>query len=546
MTFCRFLSTSLFASLISGPANRVQSNKRERLRAMKFSQFVPASLLVSMISGFVWAEEPLFNVSAYEVKGENPLSIEDSKLLLQPYLGSNRSLSDLQQAASALESALRERGHGFLRVTLPPQEASSTITLEVLSFKLSKVIIKNNTFFDEENQKNSLPALQEGSSPNFQAMTTQLVIANENPSKQTTITFKEGDTDSIDAIVDTQQQKPWSVFVSGNNSGSDDNGRLRISLGLQYANLFNSDQVATLSYSTAPSEPDNVSQYGLFYRLPLYQLGGSLSAYYAQSKVDSGSLGQGLIITGKGESGGLRYTHYLAPQGQYRSQIEVALDDKLFRGTDVSGIGQLSPDVRSRPLTLAYNGHWQSEDIEINFGLDYAHNLPSGVSNDDVAYLANRINASQNWQAWHAKAEGLYRFAGDWQATLKLNGQFANEALIAGEQFALGGSNSLRGVSDRSATGDSGVQGTIEISTPKIYEGLRLLSFFDAGAIHRRSPDVGSSNKETLASIGLGLRWQIMDWGLISADWGYIIDGSSSPKIERGESFGHLGFYLKY
>ncbi|MBY0445958.1 MAG: hypothetical protein K2Q15_12195, partial [Burkholderiales bacterium] len=407
-------------------------------------------------------------------------------------------------------------------------------------------IIKNNTFFDEENQKNSLPALQEGSSPNFQAMTTQLVIANENPSKQTTITFKEGDTDSIEAILDTQQQKQWSVFVSGNNSGSDDNGRLRVSLGAQYANLFNSDQVATLSYSTAPSEPDNVSQYGVFYRLPFYSLGGSLAAYYAQSKVDSGSLGQGLIITGKGESGGLRYTHYLAPQGQYRSQIEIALDDKLFRGTDVSGIGQLSPNVRSRPLALAYNGHWQREDIEINFGLDYAHNLPSGFGNDDEAYLANRLNASQNWQAWHAKAEGLYRFAGDWQATLKFNGQFANEALIAGEQFALGGSTSLRGVSDRSATGDSGVQGTVEISTPKLYEGLRLLSFIDAGAIHRRSPDVGSSNKETLASIGLGLRWQIMDWGLISADWGYIVDGSSSPLIERGESFGHLGFYMKY
>ncbi|NHQ85739.1 ShlB/FhaC/HecB family hemolysin secretion/activation protein [Iodobacter sp. HSC-16F04] len=503
-------------------------------------------LLASIISGFVWAEEPLFNVSAFNVRGENPLSNDESQQLLQAYLGKNRSLSDLQQAASTFESVLRDRGHGFLRVTLPPQEVSGTITLEVLSFKLSKVSIKNNTFFDEENQRNSLPALKEDSSPNFQAMTTQLVIANENPAKQTTLTFKEGDADSIEAILDTQQQKPWSVFVSGNNSGSDDNGRLRLSLGLQHANLFNSDHVATVSYSTAPSQPDNVSQYGVFYRWPLYQLGGSLSAYYAQSKVDSGSLGEGLTITGKGESGGLRYTHYLAPQGQYRSQIEAAIDDKLFRGTDISGVGQLSPDVRSRPLTLAYNGHWQSEDIEINFGLDYTHNLPSGVGNDDEAYQANRKDAYSNWQSWHAKAEGLYRFAGDWQASLKLSGQFSNEALIAGEQFALGGNNSLRGVSDRSATGDSGVQGTIEISTPKIYEGLRLLSFIDTGAIHRRSPDAGSSSQEALSSVGLGLRWQIQDWGLISADWGYIVDGSSSPKIERGESFGHLGFYLKY
>ncbi|WP_197432987.1 ShlB/FhaC/HecB family hemolysin secretion/activation protein [Janthinobacterium sp. B9-8] len=485
-------------------------------------------------------------MTAYQVKGENPLSAEASSQLLQTYLGNNRSLSDLQQAASALESALRERGHGFLRVTLPPQEASGIITLEVLSFKLSKVTLKNTLFFDEENQRNSLPALQEGGSPNFQAMTTQLVIANENPSKQTNITFKEGETDSIEAIIDTQQQKPWSVFVSGNNSGSDDNGRLRLSLGLQHANLFNSDHVATISYSTAPSQPDNVSQYGVFYRMPFYSLGGSLAAYYAQSKVDSGSLGEGLIITGKGESGGLRYTHHLPMDGQYRSQIEVALDDKLFRGTDVSGVGQLSPDVRSRPLTLAYNGHWQSEDIEINIGLDYSHNLPSGYGNDDEAYQANRSGAHSNWQAWHGKAEGLYRFAGDWQATLKLSGQFASEALISGEQFALGGSSSLRGVSDRSATGDSGVQGTFEISTPKFFEGLRLLSFIDAGAIHRRSPEAGTNSQEVLGSIGLGLRWQIQDWGLISADWGYIADGSGSPKIERGESFGHFGFYLKY
>ncbi|QBC44389.1 POTRA domain-containing protein [Iodobacter fluviatilis] len=79
-------------------------------------------LLASIISGFVWAEEPLFNVSSFNVKGENPLSNDDSQQLLQAYLGNNRSLSDLQQAASAFESALRERGHGFLRVTLPPKK----------------------------------------------------------------------------------------------------------------------------------------------------------------------------------------------------------------------------------------------------------------------------------------------------------------------------------------------------------------------------------------------------------------------------------------
>ncbi|WP_293933932.1 ShlB/FhaC/HecB family hemolysin secretion/activation protein [Iodobacter sp.] len=503
-------------------------------------------LLSSILAGSVLADEPSFNVTTFDIKGDNPLSIEASRQILQPWLGDKRSLADLQQAASALESVLREQGHGFLRVTLPPQEASNTITLEVLSFKIGKVLIKNTEFFDAENQRNSLPSLQEGNSPNIQAMATQLAIANENPDKQTTVTFKEGDSDHVDATIDSQQQKPWSVFASGNNSGADDNGRLRLSLGVQYANLFNADHVATFSYSTAPSQPDNVGQYGLFYRLPLYNLNSSLAAYYAQSKVDSGSLGEGLVITGKGESGGLRYSYYLPPVGQYRGQIEVAIDDKIFHGSDLSGVGQLSPDVRSRPLTLGYSGRWRNEETEISFSLDYAHNLASGYANDDEAYASNRSDAHRNWQAWHGKAEGLYRFTGDWQANLKFNAQFANEPLISGEQFALGGSNSLRGVSDRSATGDSGIQSSFEISTPKIYDGLRLLSFIDAGIIHRYSPDATASSKETLASIGLGLRWQVMDWGFISADWGYIIDGSSSPKIEQGESFGHFGFYMKY
>ncbi|MGE4111515.1 MAG: POTRA domain-containing protein, partial [Burkholderiales bacterium] len=110
---------------------------------------------------------PRFAVSGYSVEGDNPLSAAETQSLLASYTGEAVTLDQLQSAAGALESALKDRGFSFLRVVIPPQDAQGVITLRVLAFKLNAVNISGNKDFSNDNIRASLPALQSGATPNL-------------------------------------------------------------------------------------------------------------------------------------------------------------------------------------------------------------------------------------------------------------------------------------------------------------------------------------------------------------------------------------------
>ena len=111
------------------------------------------------------------------------------------------------------------------------------------------------------------------------------------------------------------------------------------------------------------------------------------------------------------------------------------------------------------------------------------------------------------------------------------------DVLIAGEQFGLGGLGSVRGTDiDRPITGDKGISGTLEVTTPELMPGLRLLGFMDAGWLGNNKaapPDKPSS--DSIASIGLGLRF-VKEPFAMSLDYGHLIAGSKIPLTSNAAS----------
>jgi hemolysin activation/secretion protein len=104
--------------------------------------------------------------------------------------------------------------------------------------------------------------------------------------------------------------------------------------------------------------------------------------------------------------------------------------------------------------------------------------------------------------------------------------QYSADALISGEQLGLGGASNVRGTSERPIAGDRGLFTSLEVSTPEMLPGLRLLGFVDAGWLRNNNPN--ATNKpasDHLASVGLGLRYSQGALG-ISAEWGRIVTGS--------------------
>ncbi|MBL8480798.1 MAG: ShlB/FhaC/HecB family hemolysin secretion/activation protein, partial [Rhodocyclaceae bacterium] len=502
-----------------------------------------------------WADlpqpgEPRFKVSGFEVEGDNPLSGEEVTGLLAPYTGDAVGLGGLQAAANSLENALREAGYAFHRVTLPPQESTGVIKLRIVSFKLGKVAVTGNQHYSSENVLASLPELRADTTPNTRRLARGLALANDHPGKQLNLVMKESERpDSIDATVEVKDRPPLQVFASAANTGTRPTGWWRTSLGAHYGNLFGRDHSVSVGYTTSPDHFSDVKQYGASYVMPIYGWGSSLTLLASRSNVNSGSVADVVQVTGRGRVVAAYYNQYLAPVGAYGHQVRIGLEDKLFE-TNLSFAGTPLPggDVRSRPLSLRYEAKLERVRATLGFNVEYARNVASGSRNDAQAYAAatGRVGTSEHWHALRYGADYLAQFAGNWLASVRFRGQYADKPLIPGEQFGLGGANSVRGFEERELSGDRGNSINLEANTPPLAENLRLAAFFDAGQMAIVNPTTLQQASQSITSAGAGLRWRWREQMSLSMDAAHVFRAREAPQTNDGDSKLHVSLFYRF
>jgi hemolysin activation/secretion protein len=476
---------------------------------------------------------PSFAIRGFEVLGDNPLDSSVTTTTLAPFLRVDATLEVLQKAIDALEGALRERGFSLHRAVLPPQAVGDTVKLQIVRFTMGKIeVAGNERHFPTDNIRRSLPELRENETPNFRVLARQTAIANENASKQVTVALRESDEpEKVDATVNVRESRPWSFATSWSNVGTPATGVDRLTFFGSHSNVFGLDHTFTGAFTTSAATGSRVRQLGLSYRVPFYAMGGVLGLTYTQSSVN-GNFGA-FSSTGAGSTFGLNYSHYFVPNGGYRSYLTVALDDKRFDSPIINGIPSGLPMTRSRPITVSYVGRRETDTSVFAYNTDLAFNTGSGSGNNLAAFTANGNNTRVSTAAWQVLRVGANYSTvtqGKWLLNARLLGQLASTALIAGEQFGLGGSQSVRGSEERAIAGDHGVFSSVEVSTPEISDGLRVVGFMDAGWLANvRAGGPTQPSNDRLAGMGLGLRLNLPSGFSLTADAARILVGSRVP-----------------
>ena len=498
------------------------------------------------------AASPVFAIKGFKVTGDNPLGDGETSKILAPFLRSDATIEVLQKATTALEAGLRERGFGLHRVALPPQEVGDIVTLNIVKFSIAKVNIEGRSIYDEGNIRRALPELREGESPNFKRLAVQTAIANENPNKQIQVGVREADEpDKIEATITVKESRPWTFGVGLSNGGNQSSGRDRLTVSGGHTNLFNLDHQFIGAYTTSIERTADVKQLGLAYKVPLYQAGGVIGASYTRSDV-VGNFGA-FTSTGAGHTLGVNYTLYLPPEGGRRSYVTFGVDDKVFQATQINGV-IVGVDRRSRPITLGYTARTESDTSVWGYNADMAMNTSSGRNNNLTSYRNEdpRIDTTA-WKAVHGGASITAPLAKTWLWSARAQFQYSPDVLISGEQFGLGGLGSIRGTSvDRPITGDKGASGSVEITTPELATGLRMLGFVDAGWLGNNSPN-GANRPSTdrIASVGLGLRFAKEPFA-VSLDYGRLVQGSrvalvfNSSAPQRGDDRVYLNLSMRF
>ena len=459
---------------------------------------------------------PRFNIDRFEVVGNTLLPASELEHVFAPYTGPNKDFGDIQRALESLEAAYRDRGYGVVQVLLPEQDITKgVVQIRVLQPRVGRVLIEGNTHFDNQNIRRSLPTVKEGEAPNSKDIARNLQITAEHPIKQTNVLLRSGASDDqVDVNIKVTDDKPWRGFLTLDDTGTSDTGYYRLGIGYQHSNVFNRDHVFTAQYVTSPTNVDQVSIYGAGYRIPFYSLNSSLDLIAGYSDVDSGAV-QGLFnVSGQGSIGIVRWNYYLPKSADYEHKVALGLDYRAYQNQVLfQGVGVV-PDVTLHPLSLTYNGLWRGTASELSFYGSGARNIPGGKDGDDEAFEASRAGANADYSVFRYGFNFVRQFQSEWQTRLGFNGQYTQDPLVSGEQFGIGGPDSVRGYLLRELADDRGMAAQLELYTPELARSvglsdrykLRLLGFFDYGSVRRVDPLPGETTSAFLKSAGIGMR----------------------------------------
>ena len=491
-----------------------------------------ASLIFLMLCLSSWADAPVarFTVTAYEVVGENPLSPEETRKAVSLYTGELEGIDSVFAAAESLQSALSTKGFNFFQVFVPPQTLTAgIIKLKVVAVKVGQVNVKGNKHYSRDSVVQSLPSLQPGKTPDIKRFSRELALANSHPAKFLTVNLAASEEPGqTNATVEVADRRPWQLFFGADNTGTPQSGRYRVSFGARYDALWGLDHGIAVSYSTSPENPADVRLYGLSYRAPLPQMASEFNAFFSSSDVDSGTVGDFFEVSGSGKFWGVDFTQHLGASGGYKHRWHLGWQDKHFENSLSFQNQPLGTRIRSRPLMLGYSGSYGVLGGELAFRLDYVRNLPGGEDGRAAEYAAARAGASRGWDAFKLNATLSRGLSRRLELRFGMNGQWANEPLIPSEQFGLGGVNSVRGFDERQFAGDAGARVSAELWMQPIesYNALRVLGFFDWGFRRNKQAAAGTVRKDTVSSVGVGLRWQWRSKVNLSLDYGTsITDG---------------------
>jgi hemolysin activation/secretion protein len=500
------------------------------LRASLFAAALTTAALATAQDAPVTA----FAIRSFNVEGNTVLAGSRIDAVLAPYIGSARSFADVKAAVAGLQAAYAQAGFGAALVVLPEQEVTSgAVRLEVVEARLRGVTVEGIAAEVAESILRSLPSLRVGATPNTDDLAREIRLANENPARRLSADLKAETPGQIDAVVSVQEDKPWKVGAVFDDTGTPTTGRTRLGAFFQHANIAGLDHVATLQYITSPDRPGDVTIAALNYRIPLPSFGDSVDLFGIYSNVDSGIVGDLFNVSGSGTVFGIHYNQNLRPTANYQHRWIYGLENRTIdnRIGPVGGSLDLVPNVTVHPASVGYAATWNGEGRQLDFSGTGVRNLPGGANGDDAAIAAARTGANARYAIFRYTATLLQELPADALLRVAFEGQYTRNALVSGEQFGIGGQDSVRGFDERVLTNDRGDRTTLEIQTPNFGERIgpdtaaRALLFFDQGWLWRNHPLPGEVVATHISSVGAGLRVTVAPSWRVRVDAARVIQG---------------------
>ena len=497
---------------------------------IKMVAFVLGFLL--FLPGLLISAEEDFLVAKINITGNHVIKSQTFTPIIAPYEGKRLTFSEIQKVAGLVADEYKKRGFLIAKAFVPEQQiVNDTVEIAVLEGKIGEVKVQgDHKYYSTAFIKKHFDPILKEQALNQETLERALLVLNEYPKLSVQANLQAGkEPGTTDLIVTANNSIPIHLTLDYNNFGSKFTSRDRFGATFDVGNFLT--EGAILSIRGLSGDNTNDMLFGkASYSIPLNTLGTRLAAYYARGDFDVGGDFAVLDMKGRIESYGLSLTHPIIKTRLQSLTAEFAVDVK---NTRQYLLGDLTGQDKTRAIragaTYEQTGATGRSFLTLAVTQGLGHVL-GAMENNDPMSSRTFAGADNRFTRVNLDAIRLQKLNPSFFLLLKGSGQLSNDSLVAGEQFMVGGADSVRGFTPAEVTGDYGYTLSAELRLAPFTnkEIFQFAAFVDNGGIYVKEPTVGQNKSHNLTGAGVGVRFNLPYDFNIRADAGFPIDPSTN------------------
>jgi hemolysin activation/secretion protein len=515
LALCVSISAAANAQIVPGPANpgRIEQRFQPAPKPQSAPEItIPGPQAVLPPDR---AAQIHFQLKSVVIDGATVFQATAFAHLYAPLLGREISLLDAYKLRDAITAKYRAAGYILSQAIIPPQNvADGMVHIQVVEGYIANVIIEGKPRDPRHLIKAMAERIKRYRPLRERDLERYILLISDLPGVTVNTVLKPSpDQPGAADLVVIVTQRLLSGSADADNRGSRAIGPEEFSAGVNLNSALGLDEQTSILLATT-ARTRELHYISLHHEEILNPEGWrlDLSGSYSDSK-PGGAL-SALDSQGKGTILSALLTD---PILRSRSQsLKLGLGFTLMNTTtDLLGARFADDRVRFATLNATY------DFADTVFGAP-ASNLAQGEIDHGFSGLGaskdgspdlSRANGRSDFTLISGQATRVQSLIPRVSVAFAIAGQYAFDPLLSSQQFGLGSRRFGRGYEPSELTGDSGAALSIE---PRYDPPLNLLvrqpelyAFYEVGEVWQKSPLVGQPKDASLASAGLGFRFQL-------------------------------------
>ncbi|MFZ2620395.1 MAG: ShlB/FhaC/HecB family hemolysin secretion/activation protein [Alphaproteobacteria bacterium] len=487
------------------------------------------------------ASQVKFTLNSVRIHGVTAYMPKKFLPLFAAATGQELTVAELAALVDKITATYRNDGYILARAVLPPQDITAgNVEIQVVEGRLGAVKLEGDAASSKLIQSYA-KRLQNDAVLQASSLERYLLLMNDLPGVTAKATLVPGaQTGDSDIVITTNFVKTSGSYGASN-------------WGTRYVGPQQLEGDVTLNnaYTTRLGWHDSTTA-------RIVQSPDILNLTYME-------ISHKLPVNAEGTTAEVRAHHSLSQPGW-------SLDDLNIKSETSGFAAKVShPVVRSRASNLAMYALFDWRDTAtqtlsselsndhlrvLRTGFDVDHlNSFGGLSNINFEYsrglgaLGANEKTDTDTSRGRGKAMGFSKFKLDlaylqrlhqsWNLLLAASGQYSSHALLAGEEFGVGGENFGRGYDTSEITGDQGLaaKAELQINFPvgmAYLDSWQWFGFYDTGAVWQKDREPLESNGTVdIRSTGMGIRTRLTD--TLTADVTFAKPLTGGPQSSAGD-----------